>query len=543
MLDWVQYPEDTEATRTNYTYDIMYHLSTANVTTDTGNQLSAAYTYDKDLVKAITTGSTNYAFNTGNYALMDNIRIGSRTLASYTYTDDRNFYLSALDYGNGDKVQYEYDKQGRVTKQTYEDGTTVSYRYDNNGELAIIQDSATGTTTQYHYDFAGRVSEDWETSGSNVHFTRYGYDTNNNLVSVEDVQNGAVNLTTYSYDEDNRVSAVSVDSISEGYRYDDWGRVIEKQTTHSGAEVQTESYTYENVGSNGTSGRIATHYISNLNSTYSFTYDGNGNLLSATDGITRTDYTYDSANQLIREDNSTGGYTYTWTYDNGGNILSKSEYPYTQGTLGSPTRTIHYTYGDSEWKDLLTGYDGKTITSDAIGNMLSDGTNTYTWKHGRQLATMTNSGYYAEYVYGADGRRTSKIVNGQVHTFTWVGDKIVKETYADVVKEFFYDAEGRPDHFTYNGALYYYVLNIMGDVTGILDCNGNLCGSYLYDAWGRTMYQSGYGADLNPIRYRSYFYDGESGLYYVGSRYYNPELGRWISADNQIAGVGGEVLG
>ena len=80
--------------------------------------------------------------------------------------------------------------------------------------------------------------------------------------------------------------------------------------------------------------------------------------------------------------------SWTYTYDNAGNIESKKEYAYTTGTLGAVLDTVDYTY-DDDWGDLLTGYDGATITSDTIGNMLSDGTWSYTWKHGRELASMT----------------------------------------------------------------------------------------------------------------------------------------------------------
>ena len=66
------------------------------------------------------------------------IKIGSRTLAEYDYANDWNNYLSALDYGNADRVEYTYDKQGRLKTQIYEDGDTVTYKYDNNGALATV---------------------------------------------------------------------------------------------------------------------------------------------------------------------------------------------------------------------------------------------------------------------------------------------------------------------------------------------------------------------------------------------------------------------
>jgi RHS repeat-associated protein len=89
---------------------------------------------------------------------------------------------------------------------------------------------------------------------------------------------------------------------------------------------------------------------------------------------------------------------------------------------------------------------------------------------------------------------------------------------------------------TVNGADYYYRKNLQGDVTNIFDCNGNIVVRYAYDAWGRHIVAQdtsgiGLGA-LNPIRYRGYFYDVESGLYYLKSRYYDSETGRFINADD-----------
>lgn len=106
-----------------------------------------------------------------------------------------------------------------------------------------------------------------------------------------------------------------------------------------------------------------------------------------------------------------------WTYDDAGNILSRKEYAYATGTLGTVQSTVNYTY-DGTWGDLLTGYGGKTITSDTIGNMLSDGTWSYTWEHGRELASMSKSGAAWNFTYGADGMRTAR-TNGST-TYSYV---------------------------------------------------------------------------------------------------------------------------
>ena len=106
---------------------------------------------------------------------------------------------------------------------------------------------------------------------------------------------------------------------------------------------------------------------------------------------------------MVRENNQAAGKTWKWTYDNAGNILLKEEFAYTTGTLGTLSDFVVYGYQDATWGDLLTSYDGKAITYDEIGNPLSDGTWTYTWQQGRQLATMSDGETTWTYTYDANG--------------------------------------------------------------------------------------------------------------------------------------------
>ena len=101
---------DTDATRTEYSYDNMYRLASAEATTDQGRAPTAQYTYTNDMLTEIKTASTTYTFAYGNFALRSSIRIGSQTLASYTYTS-RNNYLDTLEYGNSDGVIYTYSSK------------------------------------------------------------------------------------------------------------------------------------------------------------------------------------------------------------------------------------------------------------------------------------------------------------------------------------------------------------------------------------------------------------------------------------------------
>ena len=91
------------------------------------------------------------------------------------------------------------------------------------------------------------------------------------------------------------------------------------------------------------------------------------------------------------------------------------------------------------------------------------------------------------------------------------------------------------------------MFNAQGDVVALVDGTGKVVVEYSYDAWGQPLTITGSMKDTlgkaNPLRYRCYVYDEETGMYYLGSRYYNPVMGRFINADNVISGIGGDLRG
>ena len=102
--------------------------------------------------------------------------------------------------------------------------------------------------------------------------------------------------------------------------------------------------------------------------------------------------------------------------------------------------------------------------------------------------------------------------------------------------DFFYDESGRPFAFNYSvdggiASTYYYILNLQGDVVQIIDANGVMQAEYIYSPWGEVISAEGDLAEVNPLRYRGYYYDSETGFYYLQSRYYDPENHRFINAD------------
>ena len=145
------------------------------------------------------------------------------------------------------------------------------------------------------------------------------------------------------------------------------------------------------------------------------------------------------------------------------------------------------------------------------------------------------------YTYDLAGVRNSKTVTTTSGTITYnyltQNGQVVRQSWTDLdhvshVMDFIYDNNGKPYAFYYDGTLYYYITNLQGDVIRIIDTAGATICTYTYDAWGRLLNSSTNQIfKANPIRYRGYYYDTESGLYYLGSRYYVPAVKRFINAD------------
>ena len=161
------------------------------------------------------------------------------------------------------------------------------------------------------------------------------------------------------------------------------------------------------------------------------------------------------------------------------------------------------------------------------------------WTYGR-VSKFTKDGFTQTCTYDANGIRTEKIENGKTHKYYVEDSRIVREVVTgseNYELYYLYGANGIAGftHKTANGSTtYYYRKNLLGDVTAIYDAAGVCKAEYAYDAWGNCTVISdmgGIGA-LNPIRYRGYYWDDEIALYYLNARYYDSEVGRFISQDS-----------
>ena len=493
------------------------------------------------------------------------VKVGSQLLSKTTYNADGT--VKQVDYGNEDSIQYTYDAFKRLTgvRGRWDAEDRYVYEYGANGQVARLTNDELSIVSTSEYDAANRPMRiTHKNSVSDVHLYtgEVTYDQYNNLAAFKEQVGAdrAAYTTTFTHDNENRPTQLDFGSSRQvAYTYDGLGRVSKRTVNAGGTAVETNyGYLAGGHGTGSTTPLVQT--ISQNGMTLTYTYDDAGNITSVSDGSKTVSYVYDLLGQLIRAndpyDTTAGdsGTTWVYSYDQGGNILSRAAYAFTTGAVGTAMQTNRYVYDDANWKDKLTTYNGKTIPYDAIGNPLSDGNWNLTWVDGRRLRSMYKGeagqpGYdEITFEYNENGLRTKKnrmfydsatgTVRQQTTEYTLHGKNIVHWSSGTNAMHFFYDAQNRPAVVVHNGKPYGYLYNLQGDVIALIDSSGNRVVEYRYDAWGRILSKTGTMADslgtINPFRYRGYVYDGETGLYYLRSRYYKPNWARFLNADNIV---------
>ena len=526
---------------TQYTYDpnndSLLSVSSGGVTNH--------YSYSKDLLQNINVNDhLQYKFAYDQFGRTTENLVGNgtnwRTLSTIQYNSSG--LMSKQTYGNGDYVEFSYDNLDRQTQTRYNgnNNQSVTYSYGNNGSVAQITDHYTNTNTRFVYDLADRVVSQREytgtqTSGGTLRScTDFTYaDKTNYLTGVKHFSPLGTQNIGYRYGDisksemPDQIYGVTWNGAEKvSYTYDPLGRLTNRKIGSF-----SNAYTYEDVGEDKTTTLVKS--VVTPAGTYSYTYDNIGNILSITDGTYTATYAYDSLNQLVRANDARAGETYTYSYSNG-NITEKKEYAYTTGELGEVLDTKSWSYGDTVWSDLLTDFNGTAITYDEVGNPLTIGSKELSWL-GRQLTQIADGEEEISYAYNGDGQRVSKTVNGTTTEFIYNGDILAGQKTGDDILVFMYDNNGDAFGFICNGTEYYYIKNAQNDVTAIASADGTVIANYYYDSWGKLIETTGNAtiAELNPIRYRSYYYDSETEWYFLNTRYYSPELCRFINADNE----------
>ena len=260
-----------------------------------------------------------------------------------------------------------------------------------------------------------------------------------------------------------------------------------------------------------------------------YRYDSMGNIVEILEnGCSACRCEYDALGRLTREDNVAFGKTTTWAYDNNGNIIARYEYAITT----KPTSELHlingtcklYNYDDNS--DQLMSYNGEAFEYDVIGNPTTYRGKNATWQYGRQLTAYNGN----TFSYNARGRRIGK--NGITFTYDSNGN-LIKQSNG---LEFLYDHTG-VFAVKHGEETYFYRKDAQSNIVELLDSSGDTVVKYKYDAWGNcqtTVVDSTAStvAELNPFRYRSYYFDTETGFYFLKTRYYDPEIGRFMTIDD-----------
>ena len=275
------------------------------------------------------------------------------------------------------------------------------WEYDSFGRNILYKDLAGGITHRYDYDPIGRVLGFRSSGNGYSMLAQYQYNKNNQISGTTYQINGKDLKSTYSYNKDGQVTNMQLGDSSVFNFYDDIGRLSSTRYQASSSSPQFETKinyrTYWDLATNHTGSRVDSIVYTKNGETVagtSYRYNSDYEIYSYTEsyesGVKGNDqsYEFDKLGQLTRENNRLGNTTTLYEYDNAGNILRKKEYGYTTAStssLGTPTKTVEYTYGDSGWKDLLTKWDGQSITYDTMGNPLTyrDGLQ-FQWD-GRQL--------------------------------------------------------------------------------------------------------------------------------------------------------------
>ncbi len=503
------------------------------------NGVVAGYTYDAygNLTGHTFNGYT-FTYNTLGSILTASSESGQ--LVNYTYSSTVEQEVLTSNYGNGQSVVYTYSDDGEVTAIKLGEETKYGYEYfettDENGEVTeewteltdyvsnikkVIEDSKL-TVSELNGNFIysiERVSKDEDVTDSFNGVVTTIDDVIYTLVTEENKDtfktNGITDFTKeYTYVNDD-LTKITTAGFTTSYDYNSDKLILDLENTLNDVS-QVYSYTYDD------NGNITTEAIT--------TKDENGTV-ETSETIT---YTYDNKEQLVSSETSTTKYEYT--YDDRGNILAKKEYSVTVDENSEKIYTLvesstdTYVY-DEIWKDKLVNYNGQSIAYDAVGNPTSYMGNTLIWTMGRQLASFGD----ISYTYNEDGIRTSKTSNGITTSYYLDGTNIIEQTDGITKLHFFYDANREVVGFKYNSNNYIYIKNSTNDIVGVADTDGNIVANYTYDAWGKVTSITGSNTvigELNPFRYRSYYYDSDIQMYYLQSRYYDPEIGRFINSDN-----------
>ena len=499
----------------NASHRYVYNQATGNLDSETNHLgVKTIYTYYSTGEKKTETFDIyKYDYNiNGN---LTKVYVDGVNTLSYNYDEDYN--LTSEVYANGQSIRYRYDDNNNLVSQYHNNDTSayVTFSYNTDNELTQKVNADTGLKYVYGENNSVevyRLSDDTLVQSYTEDVTEA--DEDNGIEAKTDVTESHFGTTYSSVIKDKSVSYINGNNTFEYSYTENDNAVASDVIKYNGTSVLNAGYTYDN------NGNVTEKNYGNSRSVIN-AYDIKGRITSTSYNGKTFNYTYDINSQLTAV--SGNNYSASYAYDSRGNITNKN----VNGT------STTFTYSNSDWKDELTAVNGTPLTYDENGNVLTYGDKSFIWNTGRNLASIVDGNNKYSYTYDENGIRTSKTVNGITTSYNTKDGVILYQTDGTDTLYFQYDTSGVPLGFIWNGTQYFYITNQMGDVISITDVQGNELAQYSYDEWGNTLSTSDNDiANINPLRYRGYYYDNETSYYYLQSRYYDPCICRFINADD-----------
>ena len=446
----------------------------------------------------------------------------------YTY-DAMGNILTQID-NKLQQTSFVYDDINRLIRKDYDSPVMedVVYTYDNLdppnsiGRLSEVDNGI--SRTSYEYDKEGRTVRVTRKIGSNTYITQTSYDILGRITSITYPDGEIVN---YTYDTNSGLLE-SVSSYITDITYNAQGQIL---TIQYGNSTQTD-YTY---GQDQRLQRILTQNQAGDLQDLNYNFDKAGNLYSLTDNLRSNirSYYYDDLNRLTRAENipdpNSGYSTYSYQYDSIGNM-----------TFKTGTGVMEYGQGGAG-PHAVTTADGYSYTYDANGNMVSGRGKNLTYDSENRLTEVDNLGQITTFEYGHSGNRVKKIAPESAVTYIGKLYEVVEDADTTKIVKHIYTGSDRSitvelDTQTSEQKTSYYHSDHLGSSNVITDQDGNLQSRFEYLPYGKTSVDE---RPSNPeSRTNDYRFTGKeldtTGLYYYGARYYDPELGRFITPDSFV---------
>ncbi len=525
------YGKPTSVTDENgHTTTYQYHANTdlvSQVTHPDGTALRYQYDNPKNFVSKII-NEREEAYQIDYYpnglVKQETTFDGRRFNYEYDLTGKLTKKIETGTQGSTLETVFERDVMGRLIKKTLPDGQTVDYCYDGYGQLIEVNDGE--TPLAWRYDLLGRLTQEHQGWASNY----YEYNLSGHLAKW---QLPDANVIEYQHNQSGQLSQILInDDILTKHRYRHGLEKARKQ-----GDIISQ-YQHDEQG------RLMVHtqhQQEQLTQSRHYRYHKDGNLAEMTDsryGFCR--YEYDPLSRLKEVTGNTQ--QESLFHDVAGNLVWQGDI-YTNGGADVKGNQL-YSHDDKRYPDKQCSYQydefGRVI-SEKRGNTKPRITRyEYDCQH-RLIKTQLPDGKQATYKYDAFGRRVSKTVtdhSGQQTTteFLWQGDNLIAETDNKAhYQTYLYEPDSFKPLALISGRgkehkVYHYHLDQIGTPTDLTDTAGNSVWSMQYYAYGRLYLK--HKEDIhNPLRFQGQYFDAESGLHYNRHRYYNPNNGRFITAD------------